>query len=87
MPTSLSKPESRHTRGRWAVTALLLYGAMCVGLLGYFIVFPDEATLKSQAERRLDPDPFQFTKKQGQYEGVITNWARYRARNLRAEAR
>ena len=79
MPTSLSKPDSRRTRGRWAATALLLYGAMCVGLLGYFIVFPDEATLKSQAERRLDPDPG--------YEGVIGNWARYRARNLRAEAK
>ena len=51
---------------------LLTYGAMCVGLLGF------EATQRSQAEKRLNLDPVQAAKKQGQYEGVIANWNRYR---------
>jgi hypothetical protein len=80
MPTSLSKPASRNKRNRQAVTALIAYSAICAGLLGYFLVFPDEATQKSQAE------PSHFVQ-QGRYEGVITNWARYRARNLTAEAK
>ena len=87
MPTSLSKPERQHSRIHWAAAALAVYGAMCVGLLGYFIAFPDKATQKAQIEKRLAPDPAQFAKKQGRYEGVIANWDRYRARNLRAEAR
>jgi len=62
------------------LTVLLTYGAMCVGLLGF------EATQRSQAEKRLNLDPVQAAKKQGQYEGVIANWNRYREKNLRAEA-
>ncbi len=80
MPISFSKPVSRNRRNRWAVTALIIYCAICAGLLGYFLVFPDEATQKSQAE------PSHLVQ-QGRYEGVIANWARYRARNLTAEAR
>jgi hypothetical protein len=87
MPTSFSKPGGRHSQSRLATTFLLIYGAVCVGLLGYFIVFPDEATLKSQAENRLGPDVVHSAQKQGRYEGVISNWARYRASNLTAEAR
>ena len=87
MPTSFSKPGGRHDRSRWAMTCLLIYGAVCVGLLGYFIVFPDEATLKAQAENRPGTDAVHWAQKQGRYEGVIANWARYRARNRTAEVR
>ena len=80
MPTSLSKPASRNRRNRLAVTAFIVYSAICAGLLGYFLIFPDEATQKSQAE------PSHFVK-QSRYEGVISNWARYRARNLTAEVK
>ena len=80
MPTSFSKPASRNKRNRLAVTAFIIYCAVCAGLLGYFLVFPDEATQKSQAE------PSHLVK-QGRYEGVIANWARYRARDLQADAR
>ena len=85
MPTSFSKPGGRHSQSRLAITFLLIYGAVCVGLLGYFIVFPDEATLKSQAENRLASAAVNSAQKQGRYEGVIANWARYRARNQRAD--
>ena len=77
MLTSLSKPDGQRHRGRWVVTVLLTYGAMCVGLLGFFIIFPDEATQRSQAEMRLNIDPVQSARKQGQY----------RAKNLTAEVR
>lgn len=87
MPPSFSKPDGQPSRGRWLVTGLLICGIMCVGLLGYFIVFPDEATQKSQAEKHLGPDPMLSAKKQGRYEGVVANWNRYRAKNVRAEAR
>ncbi len=87
MPTSFSKPERRPGRSRLAITALLIYAAVCAGLLGYFIVFPDEATQRSQAEKRLSVDPVQSASKQGRYEGVIANWNRYRARNRTAEVR
>jgi hypothetical protein len=80
MPTSRSKPASRNKRNRWVVTALIIYSVTCAGLLGYFLVFPDETTQKSQAE------PSHLVK-QGRYEGIIANWARYRARNLQADAR
>lgn len=85
MPTSFAKPGGRHQGSRWAITCLLIYGAMCAGLLGYFVVFPDEATLKSQAANRLGTVP--PVQKQGRYEGVISNWARYRARSRTAEVR
>jgi hypothetical protein len=87
MPTSFSTPDSQRKRRPWWATALLLYGAVCVGLLGYFITFPDAATQKSQAKMHLGVDPVQSAKKQGRYEGVIANWNRYRARNMRAEVR
>jgi hypothetical protein len=87
MPTSLAKPDSQRNRSSWVVPVLLIYGAICVGLLGYFIVFPDEATQRSQAEKHLGSDPMQSAKKQGRYEGVIANWNRYRAKNLWADVR
>ena len=76
MPTSRSKQDGQHDRGRWMVTVLLIYGAMCVGLLGFFSAFPDTATQRSQAEKkRLD------------IESVTANWNRSRTKNLTAEAR
>lgn len=86
MPTSFSKPVSRNKRNRLAVTALIAYCAVCAGLLGYFLVFPDEATQMAQAEN-LGLSPGQSARKLSRYEGVISNWARYRARNLTAEAK
>ena len=85
MSTSLSKPDSQPKR-RWVVTYLLIFGTICVGLLGYFMAFPDQATRNSQAEKHLGIDPVQSAKKQGRYEGVAANWNRYRAKNLRADA-
>ena len=87
MPTSFSTPDSQPKRRRWPIAVLLIYGAICVGLLGYFMAFPDEATQKSQAEKHMGVDPVYSAKKQGRYEGVIANWNRYRAKNLRADAR
>ena len=84
MPTSPSKPESQR---RAVLIVAILYGTICVGLLGYFIAFPDEATRKSQAETHLGVDPAYAARKQGRYEGVIANWNRYRTRNMSAEAR
>ena len=87
MPTSIFEQSRQHSRSRWVVAVLLVYGAMCVGLLGYFTVFPDEATQSSQAQKRQEPNPLHSAKRQGRYEGVIANWNRYRAKNLSAEAR
>ena len=87
MPTSLSKQDGQYNPGRWLLRVLLTYGAMCVGLLGFFTIFPDEATQRSQAEKRLNLDSVQAAKKQGHYEGVIANRNRYREKSLRAEAR
>lgn len=87
MPTSIFEQSRQHSRSRWVVAVLLVYGAMCVGLLGYFTVFPDEATQRSQAQKRQEPNPLHSAKRQGRYEGVIANWNRYRAKNLSAEAR
>lgn len=84
MSTSPSKPESRR---RAVLIVAIVYGTICVGLLGYFITFPDEATQKSQAETHLGIDPAYAAKKQGRYEGVIANWNKYRAKNMTAEAR
>ena len=87
MPISSSNPDSQQSRRRWPTIVLLAYGAVCVGLLGYFIAFPDEATQNSQAKTHLGIDPAYAAKKQGRYEGVIANWNKYRARNMTAEAK
>lgn len=76
---SLSRAISQPSQGRWIVLAILSYAAVCVGLLGYFLIFPDEATRRSQAELRQQLSPAESAKKQGRYESVIANWNRYRA--------
>ena len=87
MKASLSRTNNRHNQSRWIVTALLIYGITCIGLLGYFISFPDETTYRSRAENRLGLDPVQPERKQGRYEGVIANWHRYRAQQAKSDDR
>ena len=87
MSISSSMPDSQHNRRRWPTIVLIAYGTVCVGLLGYFIAVPDEATQRSQAEKHLGVDPAYAAKKQGRYEGVIANWNKYRARNMTAEVK
>ena len=71
--------KSRH----WLRTAFLIYGMMVVGLLGYFIVFPDTKALGTQGEGT----PVQTAAKAVRYEAVIANWNRYRNNDARADAR
>ena len=73
------KVKSRH----WLRTAFLIYGTMVVGLLGYFIVFPDTKTHGTQGEGA----PVQTAAKAVRYEAVIANWNRYRNKDARADAR
>jgi uncharacterized protein YbaA (DUF1428 family) len=56
---------------------------MIVGLLGYFIVFPDTGTHGTQGEAT----PAQTAAKAVRYEAVIANWNRYRNKDARADAR
>ena len=73
------KAKSRH----WLRTAFLIYGIMVVGLLGFFIVFPDTKTHGTQGEGA----PVQTAAKAVRYEAVIANWNRYRNKDARADAR
>jgi hypothetical protein len=75
---SEQKAKSRH----WLRTAFLIYGVMVVGLLGFFIVFPDTRTHGTQGEGA----PLQTAAKAARYEAVIANWTRYRNKDARAEA-
>ena len=73
------KAKSRH----WLRTAFLIYGMMVVGLLGFFIVFPETKTHGTQGEGA----PIQTAAKAVRYEAVIANWNRYRNKDARADAR
>jgi hypothetical protein len=64
-------------------TAFLIYGAMVLGLLGFFIVFPDAKPRGTQG----GGTPIQTAAKAVRYEAVIANWNRYRATDARAEVR
>ena len=74
------KAKSRRSR---LTTAFLIYGTMVVGLLGFFIIFPDTRTHGTQGEGA----PMQTVAKAARYEAVIANWNRYRTKDARAEAR
>jgi hypothetical protein len=63
--------------------AFLIYGMMVVGLLGFFVIFPDMKTLGTQGEGT----PLQTAAKAVRYEAVIANWNRYRNKDARADAR
>jgi D-alanyl-lipoteichoic acid acyltransferase DltB (MBOAT superfamily) len=83
MESSLLPTKRQANSRRLLRTAFLIYGIMVVGLLGFFIVFPDTTTHGTQGEDA----PLQTAAKATRYEGVIANWNRYRARDARAEAR
>jgi len=82
----MSEPRShgqQQTRSRhWLRTAFLIYGMMVVGLLGFFIVFPDTKTHGTQGEGA----PVHTVAKAARYEAVIANWNRYRNKDARADA-
>ena len=83
MPELRSHSEQKAKSRRLLATAFLIYGTMVVGLLGYFIVFPDTGTRGTQG----DGAPLQTAAKAVRYETVIGNWNSLRAKDARAEAR
>jgi hypothetical protein len=83
MPESRSPAEHKAKSRPWLRTAFLIYGAMVVGLLGFFIVFPDTKTPGTRGEGA----PIQTAAKAARYQTVIANWNRYRTKDARAEAR
>jgi hypothetical protein len=83
MSESRSYSEHKTRSKRWLRTAFLIYGMMVIGLLGYFIVFPETRTHGTQGEGA----PIQSAAKAVRYEAVIANWNRYRTKDARAEAR
>ena len=50
MSESRSHSEHKAKSSRWLKTAFLIYGMMVVGLLGFFVVFPDTKTHGTQGE-------------------------------------
>ena len=83
MAKSLSDKEHQAKPRRWLITALLIYGTMVGGLLGYFVVFPDSMIQGTQAEAAQT----HALTKPARYEAVIANWNRYRTKDARADAR
>jgi hypothetical protein len=83
MSESRSHSEQKTTSRRWLTTAFLIYGMMVVGLLGYFVVFPDTKIQGTQGQGT----PIQTAAKPFRYGAVIANWNRYRNKDARAEAR
>jgi hypothetical protein len=82
MAKSLSDKERQANPRHGLITAFLIYGMMVVGLLGYFVVFPDSMTQGTQAEAART----QTLSKPVRYEAVIANWNRYRNKDARADA-
>ena len=83
MPESRSPGEHKAKPRNWLRTAFLIYGMMVVGLLGFFVVFPDTSNRGTQGEGA----PIQTAAKAVRYQAVIANWHRYRNKDARAEAR
>ena len=83
MPDSCSHSEHKTKSRRRLTTAFLIYGIMVVGLLGFFIVFPDMKTHGTQGEGA----PIQTAAKAVRYEAVVANWNRFRNKGARADAR
>lgn len=85
--TSMSIPSldvaKQWRRINWAGISLLAYGAMCVGLLGYFIVYPDRKTQTLQLDARLKADPARPAKAIGGSDAMGED--RYRLRSRRAD--
>ena len=83
MSESRSHSEHKIKSSRWLKTVFLIYGMMVVGLLGFFVVFPDMKTHGTQGKGT----PLQTAAKAVRYEAVIANWNRYRNKDARADAR
>jgi hypothetical protein len=83
MSESRSDSDHKTKSVRWLKTAFLIYGMMVVGLLGFFVVFPDTKTHGTQGEGTL----IRTAAKAVRYEGVIANWNRFRNKDARADAR
>jgi hypothetical protein len=83
MAKSLSDKEHQAKPRRWLIAALLIYGTMVGGLLGYFVIFSDSMTEGMQAEATQTHALIKPTR----YEAVIANWNRYRNKDSRADAR
>jgi hypothetical protein len=78
-----SSDSARKARSRHALrTVFLIYGAMVVSLLGFFVVFPGAKPQGTQG----GGTPVQTAAKAVRYEAVIANWNRHRAKDARAEA-
>jgi uncharacterized protein YbaA (DUF1428 family) len=76
--------SERKARSRRALrTAFLIYGMMVLGLLGFFVAFPDMKPHGTQG----GGTPLQTAAKAVRYEAVIANWNRYRAKDARADVR
>ena len=87
MSDSRSHSEHKAKSRRWLTTAFLIYGIMVVGLLGFFIVFPDTKTDTKTLGTQGEGTPVQTAAKAVRYEAVIANWNRYRNKDARADAR
>jgi len=83
MAKSLSDKEHQAKPRRWLITALVIYGTMVGGLLGYFVIFPDSTSQGTQAEA----GQTRALIKPARYEAVIAKWSRYRNKDARADAR
>ena len=83
MESSLPQQKLQSAKRRGLKTAFLIYAMMIVGLLGYFIVFPDSTNQGTQGVGA----PLQAAAKTVRYEAVIANWNRYRNKVMRADAR
>lgn len=83
MESSLPQQKHQATKRRWLITAFAIYGAMIVGILGYFAVFSNHAT----EETAVETTGAVAAAKPARYEAVIANWNRYRGKDARADAR
>lgn len=73
--------STRQRRRRdWIRISLIAYGAMCVGLLGFFAAFPDRTTQGLQLEARLKVDPGRYADTVGQSDAIGVD--RYRLRRM-----
>ncbi|WP_028345694.1 hypothetical protein [Bradyrhizobium murdochi] len=82
MESLLPAKERQANSRRWLIAGFLIYGTMIVGLLGFFVIFPNAANETETENARTAT-----ATKPVRYEGVIANWNRYRTKDARADAR
>jgi hypothetical protein len=83
MESSLPQQKHEATKRRWLITAFAIYGAMIVGILGYFAALSNHATEEAAVENT----GAETATKPARYEAIIANWNRYRGKDARADAR